>query len=497
LGTFWSTIDNRTLLLATSFAAGVSSLLMLLIRSLRRTYPGYLHWAAGLACIAAAAFLHGMRGVVPLVLTVVVGNALLCLGMLLYVGGVRLFCGLTWRLRVSLLALLAAVTGVAWFYFARPSEVPRAVILTVYQATLAAYAAFSLWRTAPAERRLSFDLTAAAFALLAAAFFFRLLAFPWIPAQGLSLGPSAPNTLFYLAMLLGTMGVVFGFFMLTHERLLEELRAAHDSLDTETSERLSIERRLAEARQLEMVGRLAGGVAHFFNNKLCVMNGYAALLQIRRDLPADVLGMARHIEEAGLQMAAMTDRLLAFSRGKMLRSADVDLRVWLQGVEPRIRAIFPSPVHVNFEVPDEALTAYVEADELTRVVMRMAQNAREAMPRGGLFGVRLQRVEIDAAASVEAPGVPPGCYACILFADTGIGMDEDTRRRVFEPFFSTKGLAKAEGLGLGSAFGFISQSGGTITVESAPGRGTTFRIYLPLNKTAAAMEPAAQRGDRA
>ncbi len=307
-----------------------------------------------------------------------------------------------------------------------------------------------------------------------------MLALPWMPRQGLALASYTPNTVFYLVMLLGTIGIIFGFFLLTYERLLADLRKAHDSLAAETLERLDVEKRLAEARHLESVGRLAGGVAHFFNNKLCVMNGYAALLRESRESTPPVRSMSGFIEEAGKQMAGMTDRLLAFSRSKMLRSASIDLSQWLRELEPRIRGVFPECVDVRIETPSVPAFVFVEADELSLVILRIAKNASEAIPRDGSFLACLRLVDVTPSQSASEPGIPEGSYACLSLTDTGMGMDEQTRQRVFEPFFSTKGLANSEGLGLASAFGFVTQSGGTITVRSEPGKGATFDVYLPL-----------------
>ena len=485
-------IDNRTLLVATALVAGAFAPLMLLIRRSHRTYPGFGQWAAALLFISAAAFMHSLRGFTDNFFPVIIGNSCLFAGLLLYAQGVRLFCGLSWHGRWFWGAFAASIAGVAWFYFARPDELVRVGIITVYQSAAMYYGGFSLLRSAPPERRFSHRFAAFAFIVTGSTIFIRMLALPWMPRQSMALSPTTPNTIYYCIMLLGSIAIIFGFFLLTYERLVADLRKAHDSLAAETQERLTAEKRLAEARQLEMVGRLAGGVAHFFNNKLCVMNGYAALLQESGASTPSLRSMSRFIEEAGKQMAAMTDRLLAFSRSKMLRNADVDLSRWLLEIEPRIRNVFPDSVDVRFEIASTSLTVFVEADELSRVILRMATNAREAMPLDGTFAVSLRQVEVPPRQSAGEPEIEPGSYARLSLADTGIGMNEETRLRVFEPFFSTKGLANAEGLGLGSAFGFVAQSGGIITVESEPGRGTTFDIYLPLKRVPEQVTPSEQ-----
>ncbi len=489
---FLEAIDNRTLLVATALVTGAFAPLMLLIRRSHRTYPGFGQWAAALYFLSLAALMHSLRGFVDNFFPVILGNSCLFAGMLLYAQGVRLFCGLSWHGRLFGGALGASIAGIAWFYFVHPDELVRVSIITVFQSVAMYFGGISLLRSAPPERRFSHRFAAFAFIITGSTIFLRVFALFWMPRQNMALSSTTPNTIYYSVMLLGSIAIIFGFFLLTYERLVADLRIAHDSLAAETFERIRVEKRLADARQLELVGRLAGGVAHFFNNKLCVMNGYAALLQESGASTPSMRTMSRFIEDAGKQMAAMTDRLLAFSRSKMLRNADVDLSGWLRGVEPQIRNVFGDSVSVTIDTPSAPVMAHVEADELSRVILRMAHNSREAMPRGGSFSIRLSQVQVQPLQRVRELEIKPGSYACLSLTDTGIGMSDETRMRVFEPFFSTKGLANAEGLGLGSAFGFVAQSGGTITVQSDPGEGATFDIYLPLKTVPEDVESAEQ-----
>ena len=302
-----------------------------------------------------------------------------------------------------------------------------------------------------------------------------------MPRQDIGLSASTPNTVFDFDMLLWTIGIIFGFFPpSTYERLLADLQKLTTLWPQKLSNGSTWRSVWLRPGIWNPLDAWPGGVAHFFNNKLCVMNGYAALLRESRESTPPVRSMSGFIEEAGKQMAGMTDRLLAFSRSKMLRSASVDLPQWLRGMEPQIRGVFPECVDVRIETPSAPAVVFVEADELSLVILRIAKNASEAIPRDGSFLACLRLVDVTSSQCVIEPGIPVGSYACLSLTDTGIGMDAETRQRVFEPFFSTKGPASSEGLGLASAFGFVTQSGGTIAVRSEPGKGTTFDVYLPL-----------------
>ena len=267
---------------------------------------------------------------------------------------------------------------------------------------------------------------------------------------------------------------------------------AHD-----VTERLRLEQRLAQAEKMEAIGRLAGGVAHDFNNLLTVISGYAAIL-------GDEVGEREElvqITHAAEQATSLTRQLLAFSRRQVLHPRVLDLNEIVGGMESMLGRIIGDDVQLAVRLCEGG--ARVEADhaQIERVVLNLAANARDAMPQGGRLMIETARVDLDEDA-VEAHGEgSPGPHVVLAVSDTGAGMDDEVRRHLFEPFFTTKGSAAGTGLGLATVFGVVKQSGGSIYVYSEPGRGTTFKIYLPaaavVEQDAPAPAPAEpQRGER-
>jgi signal transduction histidine kinase/CheY-like chemotaxis protein len=276
-----------------------------------------------------------------------------------------------------------------------------------------------------------------------------------------------------------------------------QLQAALGALEQEIAERhrLETEReamqiRMAESQRLESVGRLAGGVAHDFNNLLTVIRGHAELTALR--LPD---GDEGHEDVAGILHAAdraadLVAQLLAFSRNQRLEPSVVDLSDVVRAAEPLLRRLIGERVELSVRTERDLLPVLADASQIESIVVNLAVNARDAMESGGRLTIETANVELAEGLALGLTDVPPGPYALLEVSDTGIGMDEETISRIFEPFFSTKGTGKGNGLGLAVVYGTVRQSGGFIGVSSQPGEGTTFRIYLPpvAERTA---EPAA------
>jgi two-component system cell cycle sensor histidine kinase/response regulator CckA len=241
------------------------------------------------------------------------------------------------------------------------------------------------------------------------------------------------------------------------------------------------EAQLLQAQKMEAVGRLAGGVAHDFNNMLTVVESYATLVEDgfapgdqRRD---DVAEIRRATERA----AAITRQLLSLSRHRQVVPRSIDLNEVVAGLVPMLRRVIPSPIEI---VTHQAELPPVVADpgQMEQVLLNLALNARDAMPDGGRLTIETGAVEVTVGDL--APGRPPGHYVVLSVTDTGTGMDVDTQRRIFDPFFTTKEVGKGTGLGLAIIDGFVAQAGGTIAVRSEFGYGTTFRVYLPISAEA-------------
>jgi PAS domain S-box-containing protein len=259
------------------------------------------------------------------------------------------------------------------------------------------------------------------------------------------------------------------------------------------AEKAKLEEQLFQAQKMESIGRLAGGVAHDFNNLLTVINGYSQL--VLSDLePSDPLWSSLdEIRKAGERAVGLTRQLLAFSRKQILQPRVLDLNRVVSDLRPMLERLMGEDVEVRVAL--EAVSGTVRADphHLEQVIMNLAVNARDAMPSGGRLLMETASVELDATYARLHPEVNAGRYVMLALSDNGLGMDEATRRRIFEPFFTTKPAGKGTGLGLSMVQGIVVQSGGHISVYSEPGRGTSFRIYLPAVAEAEADEaiPAA------
>jgi signal transduction histidine kinase/CheY-like chemotaxis protein len=256
------------------------------------------------------------------------------------------------------------------------------------------------------------------------------------------------------------------------------------------------ESQLRQAQKMEAVGRLAGGVAHDFNNLLMVIRGRSEVL-LRRLAPEvpwreDIALIDKTAERA----AGLTRQLLAFGRKQVLQPKVIDLNAIVAGMEPILRRLIGEHIEL-VRVPGPALGC-VRADpgQLEQVVMNLAVNARDAMPRGGRLSLETGIAELDEGFVRRNPGARPGTHVTLAVTDTGAGMNEYTKAHLFEPFFTTRGPGKGTGLGLATVYGIIRQSGGHIVVESELGHGATFRIYLPRVEAApeaAEPPPAAPR----
>jgi two-component system, cell cycle sensor histidine kinase and response regulator CckA len=255
----------------------------------------------------------------------------------------------------------------------------------------------------------------------------------------------------------------------------------------DASDRRRLEDQLRQVQKMEAVGQLAGGVAHDFNNKLTVIEGYAHLLLEQLDPAGSAEGMAREILKAAERAAELTKQLLAFGRKTMTAPRFLDLNAIITGVEHLLRRVVGEDVELTVDLGKGARPLHADPDQLQQLIMNLALNARDAMPRGGRLTLRTADVQWDVDSAPAAPGACP-MYILLEVADTGCGMTEEVRSRIFEPFFTTKASGKGVGLGLAVVYGIVTQVGGHITVRSAPGQGCTFQIYLPRAEEVPAAE---------
>jgi len=252
-----------------------------------------------------------------------------------------------------------------------------------------------------------------------------------------------------------------------------------EGIIVDITERKQFEAQLQQARRMEAVGRLAGGIAHDFNNLLTIIKGYTELALMRAkglpELKADV----ERIEDASERAAGLVRQLLAFSRRQVLQPKVLDLNGIVLGLDKLLRRLMDEDIEM-LTVADKTVGA-IKADpgQIEQVIMNLVVNARDAMPDGGRLIVETSNVELDSAYARDHASVRPGRYVMLAVSDTGTGMSAETVAHIFEPFYTTKDSGRGTGLGLSTVYGIVKQSGGYVWVYSEPGRGTTFKVYLP------------------
>lgn len=247
----------------------------------------------------------------------------------------------------------------------------------------------------------------------------------------------------------------------------------------DVTEMRRLQLQVCQSQKLEAIGTLAGGVAHDFNNLLTVIGGYSEFL-LERLAPQDpARGDVLEIKKAAERGTAITQQLLAFSRQQVLRPHVSDLNAVIAGVDRMLRRLIGEQIELDTLAGSDRAHIRVDPIQIEQVIMNLAINARDAMPDGGKLTIQTTDAKLDNTDPRRSFRVVPGPYVMLAVSDTGCGMDAETQTRIFEPFFTTKERGKGTGLGLSTAYGIVKQSGGYIWVDSAPGRGTIFRIYLP------------------
>jgi len=240
-----------------------------------------------------------------------------------------------------------------------------------------------------------------------------------------------------------------------------------------------LRRQLLAAQRLEAIGTLAGGIAHDFNNMLGGILGFASFSKSLAEPDSRLHNAISAIETTALRASALTRQLLGMVRGRRYEVRAADLNELVNDVVRLLARTFDPRVAIETDLVEPAPYVAVDDGQMQQVLLNICINARDAMPEGGRLEIRTGRFEMDGEFCRRNRGARPGRYGLVSIRDTGAGMDAETRRRIFEPFFTTKGPEAGTGLGLAMVWSIVKNHGGYLTVESAPGRGSTFTIYLP------------------
>jgi PAS domain S-box-containing protein len=252
-----------------------------------------------------------------------------------------------------------------------------------------------------------------------------------------------------------------------------------EGIIVDITDRKLLENQLQQSRRMEAVGRLAGGIAHDFNNLLTIIKGYAELALQRGGIQMELRADVQQIENAAERASTLIRQLLAFSRRQVLQPKIIDLNAIVLGLDKLLGRLMGE--HIEMVTRCAANVGRVKADpaQVEQVIMNLVVNARDAMPKGGRLTVETYNVDLDSTYARDHVSVKPGSYVMLAVTDTGVGMNPETVAHIFEPFYTTKESGQGTGLGLSTVYGIVKQSGGYIWVYSEPGKGTTFKVYLP------------------
>jgi signal transduction histidine kinase len=264
------------------------------------------------------------------------------------------------------------------------------------------------------------------------------------------------------------------------QRSADSLERANQDLLHEIERRRLVEDQLLQSQKLEAIGRLAGGVAHDFNNLLTVILGYNDMVLGEPGVGNQVLKSALEIQSAGERAAILVKQLLVFSRRQVIRPGIIDLNAAVHRIDGMLHRLISEDIDLSIQLDPKLQTVKIDPTQIDQVLMNLAVNASDAMPEGGTLRIATADILVDNEFGQAHAGMAPGHYAALSVADSGYGMNPETRQHIFEPFFTTKDIGKGSGLGLSIVYGIVQQNGGHVWVDSVEGKGTTFTLYLPV-----------------
>ena len=244
-------------------------------------------------------------------------------------------------------------------------------------------------------------------------------------------------------------------------------------------EKKMMQAQLLQAQKMEAVGKLAGGVAHDFNNLLTTIHGYTELAMMELNETEPLYRDLKEIHLAAVRAASLTRQLLLFSRKQPMELTPLIINRTIDELLKMLNRLIGEDIAINTVLEPDLWTVRADAGNIEQVIMNLAVNARDAMPKGGRLTIKTENVTLDEEVCKVIPEARPGKFVCLSVEDTGVGMDKDIIQHIFEPFFSTKEVGRGTGLGLSVVYGSVKQHEGWINIYSEPGRGSTFKVYLP------------------
>jgi PAS domain S-box-containing protein len=271
-----------------------------------------------------------------------------------------------------------------------------------------------------------------------------------------------------------------------------ELRRINEQLQAEIQERAKLEEELLRARELEAIGRLAGGIAHNFNNLLTIILGYGESLRTTLAGNPAVGEQVDEICRAAEQASSLTRQLLAFGRRQSLQPGLLHLSPVLVDLAKMLRRLVSADIELDIRTDSTLDLILADRGQIEQIIVNLVINANDAMPRGGRLTLAAENVNLEPGSEPAAFAGPPGPFVCLTVSDTGTGMEPEIKERIFDPFFTTKEQGKGTGLGLASVYGIVNQASGYISVESEPGKGSTFCLYFPRAECNSAVTVALQ-----
>jgi signal transduction histidine kinase/CheY-like chemotaxis protein len=501
-------LDNRTLVFSSVLVTMVLSLLDVLIWRMRNTFPGFGRWALGHALFAPTLALFSMRAVLTDWLTMVTANILATIVAIVLLEAAREFRGLPPRTWQAYAAGTTSLALILCFRYVVNNLNVRVLVASVFTGGIIFLAAKVLLTDIPKDQKIGMKYTGWLLVICGLLQLWRGIFYFLQPPMTDFFLPTKVNAISFVGMAVALTGVSFGVIVMSGERLMSDLRKAERQtaranfelnrlrrgLETAVIERTAelreTQQALAHSQKLESLGRLAGGVAHDFNNFLTIIRGYSRLLALGLDPASPLRDDVTEMNAACEQAMLLTQQLLAFSRRQSLEPKVLDLNQVILRMARMLGQFLGEDIEIVIATGPSEARVKADPGQMRQVILNMFLNARDAMPHGGRLTIETAETELTAADARRLPDAMAGRHVVLSIRDNGTGMDEETRSHVFEPFFTTKPMGQGTGLGLATVYGIVKQSGGHIRVETAPGEGTTFRILFPLSSDEVTEETA-------